>query len=172
MRAAIGSVGETLSAPGGETAATWIASRNEDDPDLTMSIDLNVAEGNTVATYMTSTGTNQDDDEAMGAPATGKQAENVGQEQGDLGGRVVEARTLQTLRETPYAALQAVAELVDHAGRANAQVAAGSPLFGAGAETKQRAWRAALWAVARDGDSPGEEAREASLAVSDDPAML
>lgn len=92
---------------------------------------------------------------------------NAGQEQGALGGRVVEARTLQTLRETPYAALQAVAELVDHAGRANAQVAAGSALFGAGAETKQRAWRAALWAVARDGDGPGEVPPASVLAGSD-----
>lgn len=37
----------------------------------------------------------------------------------------------------------AIRPLVDHAGQANAQVAAGSALFGAGAETKQRAWRAA-----------------------------
>jgi Domain of unknown function (DUF932) len=70
---------------------------------------------------------------------------NAGQEQGIVsGGGAMPAAALAQLKETPYAALQAIVELVDHAGVANAKVAARSSLFGEGAKVKQRAWTAAL----------------------------
>ena len=70
---------------------------------------------------------------------------NAGQEQGAIsGGIAMPAEALAQLRETPYAALQAVVELIDHAGIANAKVAARSAMFGEGAKVKARAWEAAL----------------------------
>ena len=72
---------------------------------------------------------------------------NAGQEQGsngDQGGAVVPAAVLATLRETPYAALQAVVEVVDWAGIAKAETAAQSAIFGVGADAKKRAWKEAL----------------------------
>lgn len=70
---------------------------------------------------------------------------NAGQEQGTAsGGMAMPKEALKQLRETPYAALQAVVELVDHAGIANASVAARSAMFGEGAKVKSRAWAEAL----------------------------
>lgn len=72
---------------------------------------------------------------------------NAGQEQGSdpaSGGQVVPAAVLATLRETPYAALQAVVEVVDWAGIAKAETAAQSAIFGVGADAKKRAWKEAL----------------------------
>jgi predicted ester cyclase len=54
------------------------ADLQEDFPDRTVTIDLMVAEGDMVAAYTTMSGTQLDDDEDTGAPATGMKAEWVG----------------------------------------------------------------------------------------------
>lgn len=69
---------------------------------------------------------------------------NAGEEEGAKGGRVVSPETLATISETPYAALQAVAEVVDWGGRVGASQAAASSLFGDGAKVKDRAFKAAM----------------------------
>jgi hypothetical protein len=69
---------------------------------------------------------------------------NAGDEEGAKGGRVVTPETLEAIRETPYAAVQAVAEVVDWGGKMHAQAAAASALFGDGAKIKERAYRAAI----------------------------
>ena len=70
---------------------------------------------------------------------------NAGQEHGIVeGGAVVSKLTLDTLSSTPYAALQAVVEVVDWAGIAKEETAAQSAIFGVGADAKKRAWKQAL----------------------------
>ena len=64
--------------PGDDEAQEWADERQEDFPDVALTVDLQVAEGDMVASYLTWTGTHQDDDEEMGVPATGMQAEWVG----------------------------------------------------------------------------------------------
>lgn len=66
---------------------------------------------------------------------------NAGEEQGVMTGSFVPPKQLA---HTPYAVLQAVAELVDWGGIANDSVAAASATFGLGADVKRRAWKAAL----------------------------
>jgi hypothetical protein len=77
---------------------------------------------------------------------------NTGQEQGTSGlelpegGRVVTPEMMATLNEignTPYAALNAVIELVDFGGTTSDTVSATSALFGMGAQIKDRAYAAA-----------------------------
>jgi phage/plasmid-like protein (TIGR03299 family) len=69
---------------------------------------------------------------------------NAGEEEGAKGGRVVSPDTLASISETPYAALQAITEVVDWGGATPAAVAAASSLFGDGAAVKERAYRAAI----------------------------
>jgi hypothetical protein len=72
---------------------------------------------------------------------------NAGNEQGSLDAVAINAMpkaTLEQLQETPYAALQAVTELVDWGGSVSDQVAVTSGLFGLGATSKQAAWKVAL----------------------------
>lgn len=83
-------------------------------------------------------------EERRGAAFELYQRLNVGEEEGARGGRVVTAETLDAIRNTPYAVLQAVTELVDWGGPQAAHVAASNALFGDGAEIKGRAWGAAL----------------------------
>lgn len=64
---------------------------------------------------------------------------NTGQEQGGQMSRA----TLEATRETPYAALQAVTELVDWSGTGNSSAA----IFGKGAKIKRLAFDAALAAT-------------------------
>ena len=64
---------------------------------------------------------------------------NDGEEQG---GRMSPS-ALEKLRETPYAALQAVTEAADYGGMNRGSVASAT-LFGARATAKSRAWESAL----------------------------
>lgn len=68
---------------------------------------------------------------------------NAGEEQGAKDGRALDKKTIKQLSNTAYFAVQAVAELVDWGGRTGRQAAAVSSLWGSGAETKQRAMKAA-----------------------------
>ena len=77
---------------------------------------------------------------------------NLGQEQGALDARAINEMpraTLEMLRETPYAVVQAISELVDHGGIARAEIAAASAMFGLGADVKRRAWDAAMHYAAK-----------------------
>jgi phage/plasmid-like protein (TIGR03299 family) len=75
---------------------------------------------------------------------------NTGTEMGVVeGGRTVDPQTLEQLRDTPYAVVQAVAEMVDWTGKTSASVAATSSLFGEGADMKKRAWNEALALASR-----------------------
>jgi phage/plasmid-like protein (TIGR03299 family) len=70
---------------------------------------------------------------------------NAGNEYGLRTGRSTMAtKTLTEIRETPYAALQAVTELVDWGGARDGANAAMNSLFGSGAGIKQRAYAEAL----------------------------
>jgi phage/plasmid-like protein (TIGR03299 family) len=74
---------------------------------------------------------------------------NRGEEVGVTeGGKVVDPQTLEQIRNTPYAAVQAVTEMIDWGLQTSEKVSGASSLFGNGADHKQRAWSAAL-AVAR-----------------------
>lgn len=64
---------------------------------------------------------------------------NAGAEQGGQ----MSATSLDLLRETPYAALQAVTELCDYGGT-NRESVASATLFGARAQQKAKAWDAAI----------------------------
>jgi steroid delta-isomerase-like uncharacterized protein len=70
--------GEEISEPDGAHVEGWSDDRLEDFPDLTLTVDRMVAEGDLVAAYVTWTGTHQDDDEEEGIAATGQEAEWVG----------------------------------------------------------------------------------------------
>lgn len=59
-------------------AAGWAGDRTEDFPDVSITVEPMVAEGDMVAAYVTWAGTHQDDDEEMGVPETGQAAEWVG----------------------------------------------------------------------------------------------
>ena len=82
---------------------------------------------------------------------------NAGNEQGSLGTgeaghdagalKQMPKATLEQLRETPYAVVQAVTELVDWGGSVSDAVAASSSLFGLGADAKMRAWKAGMEVV-------------------------
>jgi len=61
--------------PGGHQ--DWAEDRQEDFPDVTVTVDRMVAEGDLVAVYLTWGGTHQDDEEDDGIPATGQPAEWV-----------------------------------------------------------------------------------------------
>lgn len=69
--------GEDVAEPGNQDTESWADSRLEDFPDQTYSDDLVAADGDLVATYLSWTGTQQDDDEEMGVPETGKRADWV-----------------------------------------------------------------------------------------------
>jgi predicted ester cyclase len=60
--------------PGTEDTTTFANSRREDFPDQTFNVGMVVAEGDTVAAYLSWSGTQQDDNEEMGVPNTGKHA--------------------------------------------------------------------------------------------------
>lgn len=60
------------------------------------------------------------------------------------GAETIPIEIMNTLAKTPYAVLQAVTELVDWGGQAPATIAAGSALWGQGANVKMRAWRSCL----------------------------
>ena len=66
--------GDQAAEPGHEDTGGWVAERNEDFPDVTLTVDRIVAEGDMVAAYLTWSGTHQDDDEETGAPETGMAA--------------------------------------------------------------------------------------------------
>lgn len=67
---------------------------------------------------------------------------NAGEEEGLKQGRTVDPATIKQLANTPYGAVQAVAELVDWGGR-NGKGSAFSAIFGEGAQAKRRALVAA-----------------------------
>jgi predicted ester cyclase len=69
--------GDQAAEPGHEDTGEFVADRNEDFPDVTMTVDRLVAEGDMVAAYLTWSGTHEDDDEDTGAPETGMPAEWV-----------------------------------------------------------------------------------------------
>ena len=52
--------------PGNEDTTAWANSRREDFPDEKFTVDMIVAEGDTVAAYLSWSGTQQDDDEDDG----------------------------------------------------------------------------------------------------------
>lgn len=66
-----------------------------------------------------------------------------GEEQGIKLGRKLTKKTVDQIASTPYAAVQAVSELVDWGGRSSAKAAGAGSLFGDGAKTKARAMEAA-----------------------------
>lgn len=66
--------GDVEDDPGNEDTTSWASSRREDYPDQKFTVDMIVAEGDTVAAYLSWTGTQKDDDEETGVPATGNQA--------------------------------------------------------------------------------------------------
>jgi phage/plasmid-like protein (TIGR03299 family) len=63
---------------------------------------------------------------------------NAGEEQGAQGGRMVTAETLAQIKNTPYAVVQAVAEVVDWGGR-EGNGTAYRAIFGEGVKVKARA---------------------------------
>ncbi|MBS0338552.1 MAG: DUF932 domain-containing protein [Proteobacteria bacterium] len=65
---------------------------------------------------------------------------NAGAEQGGQ----MAAKTLEAVRETPYAALQATTELLDWRPARKEEAAAQSAVFGSRASAKRRAWSAAM----------------------------
>ncbi len=69
--------GEVMDDPGTEDTTTFANNRREDFPDETFNVDMVVAEGDTVAVYLSWSGTQQDDDEEMGVPNTGQHADWV-----------------------------------------------------------------------------------------------
>lgn len=68
---------------------------------------------------------------------------------GDEQGGKLPKRVLTKVQATPYAALQAVTELVDWSGRGKDEVIAASAIFGDGRKVKARAWSAALLSASR-----------------------
>lgn len=70
---------------------------------------------------------------------------NAGNEYGLRKGRAtMDRRTLSEVRETPYAVLQAVTELVDWGGSRGGRAAAENVLFGLGSKVKRRTYEEAL----------------------------
>jgi predicted ester cyclase len=69
--------GEVMNAPGNDDTTTWANSRREDYPDQSFNVDMVVAEGDMVAAYLSWSGTQKDDEEDTGVPATGKRADWV-----------------------------------------------------------------------------------------------
>lgn len=69
---------------------------------------------------------------------------NEGEEYGATIGRKMKPETLDMVRQTPYAALQGVMEIVDFGGRQNEKIAGTSAVFGEGAKIKARAFDKAL----------------------------
>lgn len=69
---------------------------------------------------------------------------NLGVELGMERGNRLPDSTIKQIANSPYAAFQSVAELVDWAGRGNEHVLASNAIFGTGAQVKRRAFDAAL----------------------------
>ena len=69
--------GEDVSEAEGAAAESWASDRMEDFPDVSLSIDPIVAGDDMVAAYLQWSGSQQDDDEEAGVPATGNSAEWV-----------------------------------------------------------------------------------------------
>jgi predicted ester cyclase len=67
--------GEVYDEPG--TTAEWVASRMADFPDMTVTVDQLVAEGDMVAAFVSFAGTHQADEEGVGIPVTGNEADWV-----------------------------------------------------------------------------------------------